>query len=218
MKWPWRRSSPHELAPTEAYRRWARDYGDEPNAFQQLEAEAMGRQLRGIEGLDVLDLGCGKARLARQMLRAGARRAVAADLVLAMHTQGSSPEIGDRQPLRAVAPTHPLPFRDACFDLVVCALVLGHVRDLEAALEEMARVLRPGGRLLISDFHPYATLRGFARTFDDSGTTHAVTQHAHLFSDYVRVLVRCRLRIESLEEPLWQGQPVAFVLAVRKAG
>lgn len=218
MRWPWRRESPDELAPAEAYRRWAQDYGDQPNAFQRLEAEAMDRLLVDVEGLDVLDLGCGKARLARQMLRAGAARAVAADLVLAMHARRPPAVAGAREPWSVVAPTHPLPFPAASFDVVVCALVLGHVADLESALGHMARVLRPGGRLLISDFHPFATLRGFDRTFEDAGTTHAIAQHAHLFGDYVRVLGAQGLVIETLEEPLWQGQPVAFVLAARKAG
>jgi len=42
----------------------------------------------------------------------------------------------------------PLPYRDAAFDVVVCEQVLEHVDDPRAALVEIARVLRPGGRLV----------------------------------------------------------------------
>ena len=44
-----------------------------------------------------------------------------------------------------------LPFADSTFDTVVCTFALCEVRDLPAALTEAARVLRPGGRLLLAD-------------------------------------------------------------------
>lgn len=214
--WPRPRRVPEELSPREAYRRWARTYGEHPNAFQRLEGEAMARLFGDVCGLSVLDLGCGKARLASQALAGGARLAVAADLVLAMHTHAAAGDSPARRPLRLVAATHPLPFRPSSFDVVACALVLGHVADLAGAVRAMADSLRRGGRLLISDFHPFATLRGHARTFDDRGTTRAVRQHVHLLGDYIRLLVENGLVVDSLEEPRWQGEPVAFVLRAQK--
>ncbi len=212
--WRWQKPAPAELAPVEGYRRWASDYGREPNALQQLEAEALEHLLPDVAGRRVLDLGGGKGRVCRQVLKLGAERAVAADLTLAMLTGDDS-----FQGPRLVAPADgPLPFRGGAFDVVVCALVLGHVEDLGSALASAARALTPGGYLLISDFHPYATLRGWQRTFTDTGAgkTRAITQHLHLFSDYLRFLYREGLVIEAMEEPLWQGSPVVFVLRAKK--
>ncbi|WP_241582192.1 class I SAM-dependent methyltransferase, partial [Rosenbergiella nectarea] len=53
-----------------------------------------------------------------------------------------------------------LPVEDGAVDLVVCALALAHVPDLEPVLAEFARVLRPGGHLVISDMHPEVVARG----------------------------------------------------------
>lgn len=205
-----------ELSPAEGYRRWAADYGREPNAFQRLEAPALERLMGDVAGRRVLDLGAGKGRVARLAAERGASLALAADLSPAMLAgPGAFPG-----PKLAARIGGPLPCRDGAFDWVVCALVLGHVEDLGQAVESIAAALAPGGRLLVSDFHPYATLRGWRRTFNDpeSGETRAIAQHLHLFSDYVAALGRAGLTVEALEEPRWQGTPVAFVLRARKAG
>jgi len=49
------------------------------------------------------------------------------------------------------ADAHQLPFPDASFDTVVCTLSLCAIADPARAVEEMARVLRPGGQLLLLD-------------------------------------------------------------------
>jgi len=58
-----------------------------------------------------------------------------------------------------------LPFPDRSFDLIVSSLSLHHWDDPEAAVAELARVLRPGGRLYIYDFRfaPFDTLTATAR-------------------------------------------------------
>lgn len=80
-----------------------------------------------------------------------------------------APEMLDRARVRAaglgrdvdlvVADAQELPFGAAVFDTVVCALALCSVPDVPRALGEMARVLRPGGSLLLLD-HVISTARG----------------------------------------------------------
>ncbi|RMH18480.1 MAG: methyltransferase domain-containing protein, partial [Acidobacteria bacterium] len=118
---------------------------------------------------------------------------------------------------RLAAATHPLPFRPGSFDAVACNLVLGHVPDLDAALDAIAAVLRPGGCLLLSDFHPEATARGWQRTFRDAaGEERAIVQYLHPLDDYRAACERLGLALEALDEPRWRGQPVVFVLRARK--
>ena len=146
----------------------------------------------------------------------GASQAVAADLSAAMMTGSEAfagAEVGRVDRRAPAVSASVLRHRGL-------RLALGHVRDLADALEAIAFVLRPGGQLLVSASHPYATLRGWERTFVDSGRgeTYAIEQHLHMFSDTSQGLGRVGLTLEALEEARWQGSPVVFVLRARKAG
>jgi ubiquinone/menaquinone biosynthesis C-methylase UbiE len=55
---------------------------------------------------------------------------------------------------RVQADVAALPFRGAAFDWILCSRVLSHIADLDAAVGELARVLKAGGECLISDVHP----------------------------------------------------------------
>jgi SAM-dependent methyltransferase len=52
--------------------------------------------------------------------------------------------------LSAVSFAVAIPFRDGSFDTVLCTSVLEHVEDVESAMAEIVRVMRPGGRILVS--------------------------------------------------------------------
>jgi SAM-dependent methyltransferase/alpha-beta hydrolase superfamily lysophospholipase len=59
----------------------------------------------------------------------------------------------------------PLPFRDNQFDRVICNLVLGYLEDPMSSLQELLRVLAPGGRIVVTSLKPYADLIEIYRTF-----------------------------------------------------
>jgi malonyl-CoA O-methyltransferase len=204
------------LAARTAYDLWSETYGVEPNLFQGLEEGALLQVLPPLQARTVLDLGCGRGRIARLAAARGARRITAADqsrpMVAAAGAEpGAAPAV--------VADATQLPFRGQTFDVVVSALMMGHVAALGAALGEMARLLAAGGDLVISDFHPCATLRGWVRSFRSprDGREYAIEQHAHLFADYLEHFHRLGLRLEALREPLYEGFPVAFALRARKS-
>ncbi len=205
------------LSPQEGYDRWAASYEENMNPVQVLEAEALARLLPDLHDRVVLDLGCGKGRVSRLALERGARETVGVDISEAMLKAASAalPTPTARW-VRAQGQT--LPFDAASFDVVVCALMMGHVEDLETALSEIARVLRPGGVLLLSDFHPYATLRGWQRAFTDveSGQAFAIKNYPHMFDAYLRCFSKQNIVLETLEEPCYEGYPVVFVMRARK--
>jgi len=97
-------------------------------------------------GERVLDLAAGTAVSTAELARAGAW-CVAADFSLGMLRAGRHRKV----PLVA-ADALALPFADGAFDAVTISFGLRNVADPDAALVELARVTRPGGRLVICEF------------------------------------------------------------------
>jgi SAM-dependent methyltransferase len=99
----------------------------------------------------VLEVGCGWGELAEWVARDTGAEVVAVDLSPRMVELARERGIDAR-----VADVQELPFADASFDVVIAAWMLYHVPDLDRATAELARVLRPGGRLVAvtnSRFH-----------------------------------------------------------------
>ncbi len=90
----------------------------------------------------VLDAGCGSGRVFQHRLAGQVRRVVGVDVTDEPH---DNPNIDDpaQGDLRA------LPLQDGAFDLIVVSHVAEHLSEPEAPFRELARVLRPGGRLLL---------------------------------------------------------------------
>ena len=97
-------------------------------------------------GEKVLDLAAGTAVSTVELARSGAW-CVAADFSIGMLRAGSRREVP-----RVAADALALPFRDACFDAVTISFGLRNVADPDRALAELARVTRPGGRLVVCEF------------------------------------------------------------------
>ena len=100
---------------------------------------------------DVLDVGCGDGQVSRLAVATGATRVVGVDPTW-NQVRVAAERGGGARFARAGAAA--LPFADARFDAIVACLVFEHIRDVDAAIGEVARVLRPGGRFLFFLNHP----------------------------------------------------------------
>ncbi len=99
----------------------------------------------------VLDVGCGEGQVARLALVEGAATAIGVDPTWTQLTVATA-RAGGAAYARAGAAA--LPFVDASFDAAVACLVFEHIHDVDGAIAELARVLRPGGRFLFLLNHP----------------------------------------------------------------
>jgi SAM-dependent methyltransferase len=98
---------------------------------------------------DVLDIGCGTG-VDLAAIAPLVRRTVGVDRSQAM-ARSAVERLSDSGALLAVADGERLPFRDASLDVVIMRAVLVHTSDPRRTMAEMRRVLRPGGRVLLSE-------------------------------------------------------------------
>ncbi|HET7516276.1 MAG TPA: bifunctional 2-polyprenyl-6-hydroxyphenol methylase/3-demethylubiquinol 3-O-methyltransferase UbiG [Actinomycetes bacterium] len=103
--------------------------------------------LGALDGRLVLDAGCGGGLVARELAAAGAE-VVGVDRSLGSLGVARRAANGSGSFNPAQGRLERLPFADGSFDTVVAADVLEHLPDLPAAVNELARVLAPGGSFL----------------------------------------------------------------------
>jgi SAM-dependent methyltransferase len=104
-----------------------------------------------------------------------------------------------------------LPLADRSVDVVVCALALVHVSDLGPVFAEFARVLRPGGALLISDVHRELTTIGSGiKALGPDGERRLAPAFRHPLGDYLRAALAAGLELRGCEEPAlhWDDSPL----------
>ena len=134
---------------TESYARWRSSrLGRITDALeQQLLLELLGP----VADKTLLDVGCGDGALASELARRGAIvTGLDADpAMIAAARRRTAIEIP--RPRFVAGQAERLPFDDAAFDCILAVTVLCFVRDAARAVAEMARVLTPGGRLVIGE-------------------------------------------------------------------
>jgi ubiquinone/menaquinone biosynthesis C-methylase UbiE len=211
-----------ELPGFEGYALWADTYDQwEANSVIAGEEEVIWDLIGDVRGRRVLDVGCGTGRHALVLAAQGAE-VVGLD---------PSPEMLDRAREKArarglrvtlrQAAVSVLPARLGAYDLVLCCLVLSHVADLSEAVSVLASHVRPGGRVILSDFHPFNLLIGLRTSCVGDGAKYVVPNYLHLPSEYFGALSSAGLRVTHFQEAGrlsgLPGLPATLVVQAQRA-
>ena len=163
-----------------------------------------------VTGKRVLDAGCGHGPLMVALRDRGA--AVAGfDLSPAM-IDIAADRLGSDADIRVADLSAPLPYDDDEVDVVTCSLALHYVQDWAPALAELRRVLKPGGRLVVSIIHPfvyafgyqdedYFALTRYSEDYEHDGATFTLTYWHRPLQDVINAFLDAGLVITSVTEP-----------------
>jgi malonyl-CoA O-methyltransferase len=153
-----------------------------------------------LSAMHILDAGCGSGRYLVHTANRGATHRIGVDLSQEMLRKARG-EMGSRRQSLIQASLDALPITTAWADVTICGLTIGHLEQLEPALAELKRVTRPGGTILISDFHPIGETLGWRREFKTGGQRYAVRHTARSIGQWQASCRSLNLHINTIEEP-----------------
>ena len=193
----------HDVA--SGYTAWAPIY-DGPNPAIEAEEPVVREMLQQVPVGRALDAGCGTGRHAGFLAGLG-HETVGVDATPAMLDVAREryPEVDFRD-----GRLEALPLEDASVDMVVSSLAVCHASDLDAVFRELARVVAPGGTVIVSDPHPMTVQLGGVAGFRDRGsggrrtdglTLPFVPNLLHPLHTYVNAAVAAGLEIVECREP-----------------
>ncbi len=216
----------------EAYERWAPIYPPVAhNPLMRAEQRAMLEVWPNVDGRRVLDLACGSGRYSQLLREANAAQVVALDFCVpyARASRGCQP--GPREHDAVAVSVGGVRRRRFRLGGGSCDRTFG------SGCAEVARVLRPAGTLLYSDFHSEAIRAGMTRSFKDAANVTWIVPHqAHDLACQQDAMAAAGLTVETVRELRmgmelneafpgservyrdWHGVPVVLVVRARKTG
>ena len=159
---------------------------------------AMLARVEARKSRSALDVGCGEGRFCRLLQQRGIAT-IGVDPTAALLEEARKRDPAGRYVLgRAEA----LEFADGCFDLVVSYLSLIDIADFRSGIREMARVLQPGGTLLIANLTSFTTAcaaQGWVRDATGRRLHYPVDRYLDEFAEWVSW---AGIRLQNWHRPL----------------
>jgi ubiquinone/menaquinone biosynthesis C-methylase UbiE len=196
---------------SQGYALWSETY-DRPLRLFPIEQPTMGMLLDPLPSSVTLDAACGIGRYGRYLAERG-HQVIGVDRSPAMLAKARAklPDAEFRE-----GDLEALPLESESVDAAICTLAMVHLPELGRAMAELVRVVRPGGRVIISDVHPFLVLLGWQAQFRTArGAPGFVRLHLHLPSNYCQAFETAGLRVRACHEPLLTPESAVTVAAER---
>jgi ubiquinone/menaquinone biosynthesis C-methylase UbiE len=220
-----------------AYNTWAPDYDNQPgNLMLALDEEVFTGLLNGINVKNkiVADIGCGTGRHWKKLSDKSPKKIIGFDV-----SEGMLKMLKQKFP---VAETYLLindelkQLGNESCDIIISTLTIAHIKNVEAAVSEWNRVLKPGGCIIVTDYHPFVLAKGGKRTFTHNNKTIAVTNYVHTIENIKSIAEQLHLHTLRLIEKIiddsakpyyekqnaldvfekWKGSPIIYGMYLKK--
>ena len=217
--------------PEPAYNLWAGDYDNQPDNLMLALDEALFTELLlriELTGKIVADIGCGTGRHWQKLMDKQPATLVGFDV-----SEGMLAKLRRKFPQ---AITHHLKgnklaaLENRSCHLLISTLTIAHIEDPAEALREWERVLKPGGEIIITDYHPLALANGGKRTFKYNGQVLSIKNYSHPIEKIISLAEQLGLKVvrceeKKIDEPMrvyyerqnavktfevWKGIPVIY--------
>lgn len=196
-----------EYRAADGYALWADNYDAPGNPMTAIEHPSMvlRAQRHFVPGAVALDAGCGTGRLTAELVSIG-YETIGVDVTAEMLAVAEQ-SVTDAD--FRLGSFEQLPVDDDSIDLIVSGLAVCHADGLDVVFAEFARVLRPGGQVVMSNPHPFTAGSGGQAFFAHAGGMPFVRNHPHQVGDYIRALLANNFRLTTLDDITYDASSIA---------
>jgi ubiquinone/menaquinone biosynthesis C-methylase UbiE len=179
-----------EADPQAGYDLWSGTYDNQPeNLMLALDEDVFSALLKEtvLTGKTIVDVGCGTGRHWKKILAQHPGRLIGYDV-----STGMLEKLKEKFPTAEIFLAKGYSLADlenhSC-DIVLSTLTVAHIEKIEEAFNEWNRVLKPGGEIILTDYHPETLAKGGKRTFSYNGKVMALKNYIHP-TDTIRQLAK----------------------------
>ena len=167
-----------------AYNEWSRTYDSDENLTRDLDQKVTQSLLGKLLFDSILEIGCGTGKNTSFLTQIG-RTVRAVDFSEGMIEKAREKVQAENVHFSIMDITQKWIFDDQAFDLIVCNLVLEHIRDLSFVFAQAARTLRSNGQFFINELHPFRQYDGRKARFYRNEEKIEVDAFIHHISDFL---------------------------------
>ncbi|MEO6682003.1 MAG: class I SAM-dependent methyltransferase [Ginsengibacter sp.] len=230
-------SHSHPTAAERAYDLWSESYDQQPdNLMLALDEEIFSELIKplNLKNKIIADIGCGTGRHWMKIFSQQPKKLMGFDV--------SNGMLKILQQKFSWAETHLLGNNglihlknDSC-DFIFSTLTIAHIKEAKKTLNEWNRVLKPGGEMVITDFHPVALAKGGKRTFVYQNKTLSVINYVHTIPELMEIADQLHLKVLQVTERIidekvksyyeknkalsvydaWKGTPIIYGIHLKK--
>ena len=182
-----------------AYNQWSETYDSDENLTRDLDQQLTHNLLSGLQFDSILEIGCGTGKNTVFLSQIG-RHVRAVDFSQGMIARAKEKVRVENVHFSMMDITRPWDFEDQSFDLIVCNLVLEHIRDLSFVFAEAARTLQSGGKFFVNELHPFKQYDGKKARFYRNDEKIEVDAFVHHISDFLNAAEKDNLALVKLNE------------------
>lgn len=226
-----------DTEPEAAYNLWAGSYDSQPdNLMLALDEEVFSGLVSHItiQNKIIADVGCGTGRHWKKILDNEPKKLIGFDVSEEMMKMLQQ-KFPHAETHRLTNNKLPQLKNESC-DCIISTLTMAHIQNAEEAITEWNRALKPGGQMIITDYHPLALAKGGKRTFRHNDHTVAVKNYVHTLESLKDIAKQLGLEVfrlmeKSIDESarpyyekqnalpvfeIWKGVPIIYGLYLIK--
>jgi ubiquinone/menaquinone biosynthesis C-methylase UbiE len=190
-----------EKESVEAYDIWSVNYDDQPgNLMLDLDDTLFSDLLQDLNlaRKQVADIGCGTGRHWDKLLKHKPKSLTGFDVSAGMlkRLEQKFPKAQTYQITDNLFADVP----DQSYNAIISTLTIAHIKNIEEALQAWCRILKPGGDIIITDFHPGTLAYGGKRTFKHHNKQIAVQNYVHQLAEIKEIMLNNNFILAAQEE------------------